>query len=163
MEDVLSVFESAGKLAEGSINHQGMTIHMDLNKALRCTGLLAVLGVCGVVMPANADAGVFTASIDRAGNVLEQSPDWIADVEHNAQPNYFSDYKVKFVPGLLDRAPRFCSVSSTDVSSNDNIFYGHAKLGGAPTADKVNVLTLNVGGEGPAGDSSLSFMLMCVK
>lgn len=42
-------------------------------------------------------------------------------------------------------------------------FYGHAKLGGLPSIDYVNVLTLKVGDNKPAGDSSMGFLLMCVK
>lgn len=110
-----------------------------------------------------AIAATFTATLDKTGKVTAQSPKWIKDVKLTAQPDYFSDYKVRFVPGVLKDAPRFCTVSVTDVSSNDHIFYGHAKLGSVPAINYVNVLTLKVGDNKPAGDSSMGFQLMCVK
>lgn len=79
-----------------------------------------------------------------------------------AQPDYFSIYKVRFIPGVFKEPPRFCTVSVTDVSSNEHIFYGRAKLGSVPAINYVNVLTLKVGDNKPAGDSSMGFMLMCV-
>ncbi|WP_231423496.1 hypothetical protein [Pseudomonas sp. Leaf59] len=106
---------------------------------------------------------VFTASVDAKGVITAQSPLWIKDVKLTAQPDYFSDYKVRFVPGTFKEVPRFCTVSVTDVSSNDHIFYGHAKLGSVPAINYVNVLTLKVGDNKPAGDSSMGFMLMCVE
>ncbi|KGE68297.1 hypothetical protein K814_0108710 [Pseudomonas fluorescens LMG 5329] len=110
-----------------------------------------------------AIAATFTATLDKTGKVIAQSPKWIKDVKLTAQPDYFSDYKVRFVPGVFKDAPRFCTVSVTDVSSNDHIFYGHAKLGSVPAINYVNVLTLKVGDNKPAGDSSMGFQLMCVK
>lgn len=110
-----------------------------------------------------AIAATFTATLDKTGKVTTQSPKWIKDVKLTAQPDYFSDYKVRFVPGVFKDAPRFCTVSVTDVSSNDHIFYGHAKLGSVPAINYVNVLTLKVGDNKPAGDSSMGFQLMCVK
>lgn len=108
-------------------------------------------------------ADTFTATLDKTGKITAQSPKWIKDVKLTAQPDYFSDYKVRFVPGVFKDAPRFCTVSVTDVSSNDHIFYGHAKLGSVPAINYVNVLTLKVGDNKPAGDSSMGFQLMCVK
>jgi len=110
-----------------------------------------------------AIADTFTATLDKTGKITAQSPKWIKDVKLTAQPDYFSDYKVRFVPGVFKDAPRFCTVSVTDVSSNDQIFYGHAKLGSVPAINYVNVLTLKVGDNKPAGDSSMGFQLMCVK
>ncbi|UUN89165.1 hypothetical protein [Pseudomonas extremorientalis] len=110
-----------------------------------------------------AIADTFTATLDKTGKITAQSPKWIKDVKLTAQPDYFSDYKVRFVPGVFKDAPRFCTVSVTDVSSNDHIFYGHAKLGSVPAINYVNVLTLKVGDNKPAGDSSMGFQLMCVK
>ena len=111
----------------------------------------------------HASADTFTATIDKTGKITAQSPKWIKEVKLTAQPDYFTDYKVRFVPGVFKDAPRFCSVSVTDVSSNDHIFHGHAKLGGIPAINYVNVLTLKVGDNKPAGDSSMGFQLMCVQ
>lgn len=97
------------------------------------------------------------------GESSEAIPHLIKQVEHSARPDYFSDYKVRFVPGVFKEVPTFCSVSVVDVRSNDNIYYGHAKLGSFPAINYVNVLTLKVGDDKPAGDSSMSFLLMCVK
>jgi hypothetical protein len=45
-----------------------------------------------------AIAATFTATLDKTGKVTAQSPKWIKDVKLTAQPDYFSDYKVRFVP-----------------------------------------------------------------
>lgn len=136
---------------------------MNLSTLSKKFTLSVVLTFMGVATPLLAATETFTASIDRHGKVLAQTPTWISEVNFNAQPNYFSDYKVKFASGVFKKEPRFCSVSTVDVSSAERIYYGHAKLGGAPKADYVNVLTLSVGDNKPAGDSSMSFMLMCIK
>jgi hypothetical protein len=112
---------------------------------------------------AYAKGQIYTASVDEKGVVTAQSPNWVKEVKLTAQPDYFSDYKVRFVPGVFKEAPSFCTVSVMDVSSNEHIFYGHAKLGSVPAINYVNVLTLKVGDSKPAGDSSMGFMLMCVE
>lgn len=120
-----------------------------------------VFCLIGAISPALAADTAYTATIDHTGKVLKQSPRWIKVVDVSAHPNYFSDYKVKFMPGLFNQPPGFCSVSVVDTSSNDRIYYGHAKLGGLPTTDHLKVLTLNVGDNKPSGNSSMDFMLMC--
>ncbi|NWD99413.1 MULTISPECIES: hypothetical protein [Pseudomonas] len=129
---------------------------------LKRAGIFIVLMATSMAS-VQAIAATFTATLDKTGKVIAQSPKWIKDVKLTAQPDYFSDYKVRFVPGVFKDAPRFCTVSVTDVSSNDHIFYGHAKLGSVPAINYVNVLTLKVGDNKPAGDSSMGFQLMCVK
>lgn len=129
---------------------------------LKRAGIFIVLMATSMAS-VQAIAATFTATLDKTGKVTTQSPKWIKDVKLTAQPDYFSDYKVRFVPGVFKDAPRFCTVSVTDVSSNDHIFYGHAKLGSVPAINYVNVLTLKVGDNKPAGDSSMGFQLMCVK
>ncbi|ETK23639.1 MULTISPECIES: hypothetical protein [Pseudomonas] len=129
---------------------------------LKRAGIFIVLMATSMAS-VQAIAATFTATLDKTGKVTAQSPKWIKDVKLTAQPDYFSDYKVRFVPGVFKDAPRFCTVSVTDVSSNDHIFYGHAKLGSVPAINYVNVLTLKVGDNKPAGDSSMGFQLMCVK
>lgn len=127
---------------------------------IKTTGVILALLATGSF--AYAQGRVFTATINDIGQVTAQSPTWVKVVKWTAQPDYFSEYKVRFVPGVFKEPPRFCTVSVTDVSSNEHIFYGHAKLGSIPAINYVNVLTLNVGDNKPAGDSSMGFMLMCV-
>ncbi len=128
---------------------------------IKIVGAVLVLAATGSF--AYADSRIFTASVDNKGQVIAQSPQWLKEVKLTAQPDYFSEYKVRFVPGVFEQPPRFCNVSVIDVSSNEHIFYGHAKLGSLPAINYVNVLTLKVGDNKPAGDSSMGFMLMCVE
>lgn len=128
---------------------------------IKAAGVILALAATGSI--AYADSRIFTASIDEKGQVTAQSPTWVKEVKLTAQPDYFSEYKVRFVPGVFKKTPRFCTVSVTDVSSNEHVFYGHAKLGSVPAINYVNVLTLKVGDDKPAGDSSMGFMLMCVE
>ncbi|MBV4453141.1 MULTISPECIES: hypothetical protein [Pseudomonas] len=130
---------------------------------IKTAGAFMAFFAMGSVASVHAESRVFTASIDEKGTITAQSPKWVKEVKLTAQPDYFSDYKVRFVPGAFKQAPRFCTVSVTDVSSNEHIFYGHAKLGGMPRLNYVNVLTLKVGDNKPAGDASMGFMLMCVE
>ncbi|MGF6093666.1 hypothetical protein [Pseudomonas sp. 18175] len=142
---------------------------MHFNNGERMMGFIRAIGVAlmlvttGAVTSACAEGRVFTASVDDKGKVYAQSTHWLKEVVLTVHPDYFSEYKVRFVPGTFKDAPSFCAVSVTDVGSNDRIFYGHAKLGGVPGINYVNVLTLNVGDNKPAGDSSMGFMLMCVE
>ncbi|OAE12622.1 hypothetical protein AZH11_11910 [Pseudomonas simiae] len=128
---------------------------------IKAVGVILALAATGSA--AYADSRTFTASINDIGQVTAQSPTWVKEVELTAQPDYFSVYKVRFVPGVFKTPPRFCTVSVTDVTSNEHIFYGHAKLGSVPAINYVNVLTLKVGDNKPAGDSSMGFMFMCVE
>lgn len=102
-----------------------------------------------------------TATIDQHGNVVAQSSPWINSVSYSSQKDYFATYKVLFKEGQFKKSPGFCSVSSIDTSDHERLFYGHAKLGGAATAEEVNVLGLMVGKRGASGDSSMSFQLAC--
>lgn len=128
---------------------------------IKITGVIMALMIAGSL--AYAEGRLFTATVNEKGQVTAQSPQWLKEVKLTAQPDYFSTYKVRFIPGVFKEPPRFCTVSVTDVSSNEHIFYGHAKLGGIPAINYVNVLTLKVGDNKPAGDSSMGFMLMCVE
>ena len=128
---------------------------------IKAMGVLLALAATGSF--AVADNRTYTASIDAKGQITAQSPQWLKEVKLTAQPDYFSEYKVRFVPGVFKNPPRFCTVSVTDLSSNEHIFHGHAKLGSVPAINYVNVLTLMVGDNKPAGDSSMDFMLMCVE
>ncbi|GAB5338066.1 hypothetical protein DA482_28035 [Pseudomonas fluorescens] len=128
---------------------------------IKTVGVILALAATGSF--AYADSRIFTASVDDKGQITAQSPQWLKEIKLTAQPDYFSEYKVRFVPGVFKQPPRFCTVSVTDVSSNEHIFYGHAKLGSVPAINYVNVLTLKVGNNKPSGDSSMGFMLMCVE
>lgn len=128
---------------------------------IKTTGVIMALMAAGSI--ACAEGRIFTATINDIGQVTAQSPKWVKTVKWTAQPDYFSEYKVRFVAGVFKAPPRFCTVSVTDVSSSEHIFYGHAKLGSVPAINYVNVLTLKVGDNKPAGDSSMGFMLMCVE
>lgn len=125
----------------------------------------AKMALAALVLNASASAvaQAYTATVSAEGEVITQSPKWIKEVKLTAQPDYFSEYKVRFIPGVFKEVPRFCSTSVTDVSSNDHVFYGHAKLGGIPSINYVNVLTLKVGDDKPAGNTSMGFVLMCIK
>lgn len=128
---------------------------------IKTVGVILALAATGSF--AYADSRIFTASVDDKGQITAQSPQWLKEIKLTAQPDYFSEYKVRFVPGVFKQPPRSCTVSVTDVSSNEHIFYGHAKLGSVPAINYVNVLTLKVGNNKPSGDSSMGFMLMCVE
>lgn len=128
---------------------------------IKTVGVILALAATGSF--AYADSRIFTASVDDKGQITAQSPQWLKEIKLTAQPDYFSEYKVRFVPGVFKQPPRFCTVSVTDVSSNEHIFYGHAKLGSVPAINYVNVLTLKVGNNKPSGDSSMGFMLMCIE
>ncbi|MGR2710665.1 MULTISPECIES: hypothetical protein [Pseudomonas] len=128
---------------------------------IKAAGVILALAAAGSF--ACAESRIFTASIDDKGQVTAQSPQWLKEVKLTAQPDYFSEYKVRFVPGVFKQPPRFCSVSVTDVSTTEHVFYGHAKLGSVPAINYVNVLTLKVGDNNPTGDSSMGFMLICIE
>ena len=121
------------------------------------------MGAASVAASANADTTIFTASISSEGKVLAQNPEWITGVEYNVQKDYFADYKINFKSGVYKKAPGFCSVSLMDSRSNDDIFYGQARLGAMPKQSHVTVITQLAGKSGPSGDGSQSFMLLCIK
>ncbi|CAM3159629.1 hypothetical protein BZK31_19390 [Pseudomonas floridensis] len=123
----------------------------------------ASLAFCAMVVSAGAlaEPGLHTATIDQDGVVVAESSAWIKSVNLTRQKDYFATYEVRFVNGLFKQAPAFCSVSSIDTSDYDRLLYGHAKLGGAATTEKVNVLGLMVGKSEAAGDSAMSFQLAC--
>lgn len=110
---------------------------------------------------AMASSALHTATVDQDGNIVSQSPQWIKAVRFTSQKDYFATYEVTFKEGQFNEAPGFCSVSSTDTSDYERLLYGHAKLGGAATTEKLNVLGLMVGKDGASGHSSMSFQLMC--
>ncbi|KPX41385.1 hypothetical protein RA263_24185 [Pseudomonas syringae pv. tagetis] len=123
--------------------------------------LLMAASVMATSVSALASTALHTATIDQHGVVVAQSSPWIKSVNYSSQNDYFATYKVLFNDGLFKQAPGFCSVSSIDTSDYERLFYGHAKLGGAATAEEVNVLGLLVGKRGASGDSSMSFQLAC--
>lgn len=127
------------------------------------TCIKALLGSCALAASTGAVASpaLHTATIDQQGRVVAQSSAWVKSVNLTNQKDYFATYEVMFMDGLFKQAPGFCSVSSIDTSDYDRLLYGHAKLGGAATTEKVNVLGLMVGKNEPAGDSAMSFQLAC--
>lgn len=135
---------------------------MKLIKSLKCVSLFSVIGAACVISPASATSNVLTATINAQGQVLTQTPEWIATVEQSSHPDYLSNYKVVFKPGVFALAPRFCSVSLTDTRSTDDLLHGQARLGAAPKLEHVSVITHLLGLNGPSGESSQDFMLMCV-
>lgn len=136
---------------------------MEFKKFVKNTALLIAIGAASVAVSASAATSVFTASINSEGKLLAQSPQWIEGVEYTVQRDYFASYKVNFKSGVFKKMPGFCSVSLADTRSNDDIFYGQAKLVAAPKQSHVSVITQFVGMSEPGGDSSQSFMLMCIK
>jgi len=115
------------------------------------------------VLTAHAATTIHTATIDKSGTIVTQSSSWIKEVKHFSQDNYFASYEVMVAPGVFKRAPAFCAVSTIDSSDNDKLLYGQVKLGKQPTAEKVNVVGLLMGNNGPSGDSSQSFQLACAE
>ncbi|TFF43106.1 hypothetical protein [Pseudomonas sp. RIT623] len=112
---------------------------------------------------AMAHDGVFTAHIAADGRVLSQSPQWISQVQAQPQANYFTQYKLSLDKDQLRQAPGFCSVSPLDASSYDRQLHGAAKVIGKPLADKLTVQTQLVDTQGPSGDNSLEFQVLCVR
>lgn len=127
-------------------------------------GIKALLASCAMVVSVGALATpvLHTATVDQNGAVIAQSSSWIKAINLTRQKDYFANYEVRFADGLFKQAPGFCSVSSIDTSDYDRLFHGHAKLGGAATTEKVNVLGLMVGKNEPSGDSAMSFQLACI-
>ncbi|MEE4622717.1 hypothetical protein V2L00_03285 [Pseudomonas alliivorans] len=126
-----------------------------------CIKALLVSCALAACTGAVASPALHTATIDQQGRVVAQSSAWVKSVNLTNQKDYFATYEVMFMDGLFKQAPGFCSVSSIDTSDYDRLLYGHAKLGGAATTEKVNVLGLMVGKNEPAGDSAMSFQLAC--
>lgn len=123
------------------------------------------LGVCAVTISSQVMAApkLYTATVDREGKVIHQDADWIKDVNVINQKNYFATYEVSFTDKSFKTAPAFCSASSIDTSDFDRLLYGHVKLSGAATVQKVNVIALMPGKSGPSGDSAQGFQLMCIR
>ncbi len=72
---------------------------------IKVVGAVLVLAATGSF--AYADGRIFTASVDNKGQVIAQSPQWLKEVKLTAQPDYFSEYKVRFVPGCFQIAAAF--------------------------------------------------------
>ena len=106
---------------------------------------------------------LYTATVDRDGTLVSQDANWIKNITLINRKNYFATYEVSFNDGNFKTAPAFCSASSIDTSDFDRLLYGHVKLGGAATAQKVNVIALMSGKSGPSGDSAQGFQLMCIR
>ena len=110
-----------------------------------------------------AASQVYTATVDREGNLIYQDAAWIKGVKLINQKNYFATYEISFRDGQFKTGPVFCSASPTDTGDTDRLLYGQVKMGGVATAEKVNVLAMMPGKREPSGDSSMSFQLMCVR
>nr|WP_314578357.1 hypothetical protein [uncultured Pseudomonas sp.] len=110
-----------------------------------------------------AASQVYTATVDREGNLIYQDAAWIKGVKLINQKNYFATYEISFRDGQFKKGPVFCSASPTDTGDTDRLLYGQVKMGGVATAEKVNVLAMMPGKREPSGDSSMSFQLMCVR
>ena len=106
---------------------------------------------------------IYSASINKDGTLAAQSPHWIKDIEYSSQPNYAASYKVNLMPGAFQKTPKFCVASTYDNSSYEHTLYGIAKLSSKPTRSEVNVIGLMLGANGPSGDTSMSFYLVCGK
>lgn len=135
---------------------------MSLTHYLRTTCAIAGLTFCGLAVADTAPVSHYTASISADGKVQAQSPEWIDSIKYSAHPGYLANYEIKYEAGIYPQAPSFCAVSLTDTRSEDDLYYGQARLGAAPKATHVTVVTqLSKGG--PSADSSQAFVLMCVK
>ncbi|MDR2317106.1 MAG: hypothetical protein LBF06_12055 [Pseudomonas sp.] len=108
-----------------------------------------------------ANDDLLTAHVSADGKVLRQWPQWIIEVDHQPQENYFSLYKLKLNQRILHKDPGFCSVSPIDVSTYERQLHGQAKVIGKPLAEKVDVMTQLVDKQGASGDNSLEFLVMC--
>ncbi|WP_236192575.1 hypothetical protein [Pseudomonas urethralis] len=108
-----------------------------------------------------ANDDLLTAHVSADGKVLRQWPQWITEVDHQPQKNYFSQYKLKLNQRIVHKDPGFCSVSPIDVSTYERQLYGQAKVIGKPLAEKVDVMTQLVDKQGASGDNSLEFLVMC--
>lgn len=106
---------------------------------------------------------LWTAHINAAGEVARAWPAWIERVEHTPQDNYFSQYKLHFNKRIVHQDPGFCAVSAIDASSEQRLVHGHAKVVGKPTSESVTVITQLVDVDGPSGDNSMEFLLMCTR
>ncbi|MBJ9974550.1 hypothetical protein IAE35_08240 [Pseudomonas sp. S75] len=120
--------------------------------------------VAGLAVQAGAMASetIHTAHIGEDGTLLRQSGEWIREVKKTPLDNYYTEYKLMLAAGAFDKDPSFCSVSPIDASSADRQMHGQAKVIGIPTLAKVDVMTQLVDMQGPSGDNSLAFLLMCV-
>ncbi|MBO9548654.1 hypothetical protein [Pseudomonas sp.] len=108
-----------------------------------------------------ANDDLLTAHVSADGKVLRQWPQWITEVDHQPQKNYFSQYTLKLNKRIVHKDPGFCSVSPIDVSTYERQLHGQAKVIGKPLAEKVNVMTQLVDQQKASGDNSLEFLVMC--
>ncbi|QXH56709.1 hypothetical protein [Pseudomonas maumuensis] len=124
-----------------------------------------MLAVLGLVFQSSAMAKdmLLTAHVGADGKVLRQWPEWISQVERQAQANYFTQYTLKLNPRIVHQDPGFCSVSPIDASSYDRQMHGQAKVIGKPLAEHLSVMTQLVDMKGASGDNSLEFLLLCVR
>ncbi|PYC23742.1 hypothetical protein [Pseudomonas mosselii] len=131
---------------------------------MKMTRLIMPL-LLGLVFQASAMAKdqFFTARVGADGTVLHQWPQWISEVERQAQANYFTQYKLKFNPRIVQQDPGFCSVSPIDASSYDRQLHGQAKVIGNPQVTHATVMTQLVDMKGASGDNSLEFLVMCIR
>lgn len=106
---------------------------------------------------------VWTAHIAADGEVLRQWPQWITEVQHQPQDNYYSLYKLTLNPRIVQQDPGFCTVSPIDASNYERQMHGQAKVIGKPVAELFTVMTQLVDVEGASGDNSLELMVMCTR
>ena len=122
-----------------------------------------VLLVGSIAVNAADKTSLYSAYINKDGTLATQSPYWIDRIVYSSQPDYAASYKIKLRPDSFQKVPKFCVVSADDKSSYEHTLYGMAKLSGKPTREEVNVIGLMLGLDGPSGDSSTSFYLVCGK
>ena len=120
--------------------------------------------ITGAIAVNAADkTSLYSAYINKDGTLATQSPYWIDRIEYSSQPDYAASYKVNLMPDAFQKEPKFCVASTYDNSSYEHTLYGIAKLSSKPTRSEVNVIGLMLGANGPSGDSSMSFYLVCGK
>ena len=124
---------------------------------------LVLLSALAFQSAAMAKDVLWTAHIGADGKILRDRPEWIKEVELTALPNYFSQYKLYFSKQIAHQGPGFCAVSAIDASSEQRLVHGHAKVVGKPTYESVTVNTQLVDVDGPSGDNSMEFLLMCTR
>ncbi|MGW7775334.1 hypothetical protein ACTWM0_20590 [Pseudomonas machongensis] len=110
-----------------------------------------------------AHESYFTAAVSSTGRVLRQSPEWIDKVSVDSRPGYFAQYTLALRPGTFTHQPGYCSVSATDRSDYDDIFYSQAQLGGTPRRGQMRVQTHRIGDTRADHDPRASFLVMCVR
>ncbi|PYB86429.1 MULTISPECIES: hypothetical protein [Pseudomonas] len=124
---------------------------------------LVLMLAFGIQGAAYANQAIFTAHISDDGTILNQSPQWITQVERRVQTDYLTEYTISLKKKVTQGDPGYCAMSPIDNSQYERVIYGQGKVIGKPRADKVIVATQLVDVNGPSGDNSLAFQLLCVR